>query len=143
MEHFKSLLANDLLFTATDEFCKALALYIAIGLLAWKLYPKTSGFRREMLFFTLLSVTVTSSVQLAGVLVVFVLLIAPILVASMQTKFPLYPFAVAFGWSFSIIAIILSYFADLPTGYTIAALGALSTLMAVLVLSPKKETTIE
>lgn len=138
MEHFKSLLANDLLFTATDEFYKALVLYIVIGLLIWKLYPKTSGFKREILFFTLLSITVTSSVQLAGVLVVFVLLIAPILVASMQTKFPPYPFAVIFGWTLSVSALALSYLVDLPTGYTIAALGAFSSLVTVFALSKPK-----
>ncbi|OHD87590.1 MAG: manganese transporter, partial [Sulfuricurvum sp. RIFCSPHIGHO2_12_FULL_44_8] len=139
MEHFKSLLANDLLFTTQELFFQTLALYSFIGLIAWKIYPKTSGLIREILFFSLLSLTVTSSVQLAGVLVVFVLLVAPALIASMQKKFPLYPFALAFGWSFSIIAILISFWADLPTGYTISAFGGLISLSCILILSPKKD----
>lgn len=139
MEHFKSLLANDILFTTEEDFIKAVALYSFIGLIAWKIYPKLSGIRREILFFTLLSMTVTSSVQLAGVLVVFVLLIAPILVASLQKRYSSYLFALIFGSGFSVIAMILSYYFDLPTGYTISALGALSALCCILILSPKKD----
>lgn len=138
MEHFKSLLAHDILFTTDRQFFLAAILYLFIALLIWKLYPRTAGLGREILFFTLLSLTVTSSVQLAGVLVVFVLLIAPILVASMQSRFRPYPFAVAFGWALCIVAIFAAFYADLPTGYTISSLGAFIALMGAVILSPKK-----
>jgi zinc/manganese transport system permease protein len=115
---------------------------LIIALIAWKIYPKTVGIGREILFFTLLSITVTSSVQLAGVLVVFVLLIAPILVASMQKRFPHYPFALIFGGSLSILSMILSYYADLPTGYTMVFLIALISLGTLLVLSTKKSLKV-
>ena len=140
MEHFKSLLANDLLFTTPQQFVQALALYILIALAIWLLYPRTRGFARELLFFTLLSLTVTSSVQLAGVLVVFILLVAPILVASAQKRFSPYPFAVVFGFVFSAVAVAIAFYADLPTGYAIVFLGALSSLVALFILSPKKES---
>ncbi len=139
MEHFKSLLANDILFTTPKQFAAALLLYALIAAAIRFLYPRLRGFFREALFFSLLALTVTSSVQLAGVLVVFVLLVAPILVASAQKRFAPYPFAVAFGLLFSIFALILAFYADLPTGYSIVFIGALSALIAVLSLSTKKD----
>jgi zinc/manganese transport system permease protein len=125
-----------------DQFKYAAALYSVVGLLAWKLYPKTTGVGRELLFFALLSLTVTSSVGLAGVLVVFVLLIAPVLVASMQTRLPRYLFAIVFGWSICVSAIFLAFYVDLPTGYTIAAVGALLASVSVLMLSNRKQEGI-
>src|SRR3989339_672046 len=97
MEHFKSLLANDILFTTETQLYQSLLLYGVIALVIRFLYPRVRGFAREALFFTLLALTVTSSVQLAGVLVVFVLLIAPVLAASLQHRFSPYPFALLFG----------------------------------------------
>ncbi|MDB2562397.1 metal ABC transporter permease [Sulfurimonas sp.] len=139
MEHFKSLLASDILFTPLDEVIKSSAIYAVIALILWKIYPKTSGFARELLFFSLLAVTVTSSVALAGVLVVFVLLIAPAMVAvSLEFKNKLLS-SFVFGWFFSILAIVISYYYDLPTGYTIVFIGALLSAIAVLFNSKKKE----
>ncbi len=140
MEHFKSLLANDLLFTTPGQFAMACALYGAIALALWLLYPRTRGFARELLFFALLALTVTSSVQLAGVLVVFVLLVAPVLASSMQRRVNPYLFAVVFGSVFSLGAIAIAFYADLPTGYTIVFIGALATLGAIFALAPKKES---
>lgn len=139
MEHFKSLLANDILFTTPEQFFTSLALYAILAALIVFLYPRTRGFAREALFFSLLSITVTSSVQLAGVLVVFVLLVAPILVASMQRRFDPYRVAVVLGSLLAVFAILLAFYADLPTGYSIVFIGALSALIAVFAISPKKD----
>lgn len=137
MEHFKSLLASDILFTPLDEVIKSSAIYGAIALVLWKIYPRTSGFLKEFLFFSLLAVTVTSSVALAGVLVVFVLLIAPAMVSiSLGFKRTLLS-SFVFGWFFSISAIIISYYYDLPTGYTIVFMGALISSAVVLLKSKK------
>lgn len=135
MEHFKSLLASDILFTSTEDVVKGGVIYAFIGLLIWKLYPRLDGFFKELLFFSLLALTVTSSVQLAGVLVVFVLLIAPALVIVSLGLKGKFIFSVLYGWFFSITAIILSYIYDLPTGYTIVFLGALLSAMLVLLAS--------
>lgn len=137
MEHFKSLLASDILFTPPSEVLKSGVIYAFVAVALYFLYPKLSGFLKELLFFSLLAVTVTSSVALAGVLVVFVLLIAPPFVAlSLNFKKPLLS-SFFFGWFFSISAITLSYFYDLPTGYAIVFLGAALTAVAVLVTSKK------
>jgi zinc/manganese transport system permease protein len=142
MEHFKSLLANDILFTTETQLYQSLGLYGGIGLTLRFLYPRVSGFAREALFFSLLALTVTSSVQLAGVLVVFVLLIAPPLAATLQRRFSPYLFALLFGWCFSIISLFLAFYTDLPTGYTIVFIGSLATLIAVMRLSPKKDPNL-
>jgi len=139
MEHFKSLLASDILFTPLDEVIKSSIIYAFIALILWKVYPKLSGFFKELIFFSLLALTVTSSVALAGVLVVFVLLITPAMVAtSLKLKHELLT-SFAFGWFFSILAIIISYYYDLPTGYTIVFLGALLSALIVLFNSQKRE----
>jgi zinc/manganese transport system permease protein len=135
MEHFKSLLASDILFTPLDEVIKSSLIYALIALALWKIYPKLQGFYRELAFFSLLALTVTSSVALAGVLVVFVLLIAPAMVATaFSVKNPLL-LSFAFGWFFSISAICISYYYDLPTGYTIVFLGALLSATLTLIKS--------
>ncbi len=137
MEHFKSLLASDILFTPPSEVMKSGVIYSFIALALYFLYPKLEGFFKELLFFSLLAITVTSSVSLAGVFVVFVLLIAPPFVSlSLGLKRPLLG-SFLFGWFFSICAILISYFYDLPTGYSVVFLGAFLTALIVLFSSKK------
>jgi zinc/manganese transport system permease protein len=143
MEHFKSLLANDILFTSPQDLYASSAIYALIALILYLVYPRTSGFYRELLFFSLLAVTVTSSVQLAGVFVVFTLLIAPAMVASMQKRFNALWVAFVYGWFFSITAIAIGFYYDLPTGYSIVFLGALLSLVFILAKSSKKESDTE
>jgi zinc/manganese transport system permease protein len=140
MEHFKSLLANDILFTTDKDLYTSSAIYALIALVIYFIYPKTKGVVKELLFFSLLAVTVTSSVQLAGVFVVFTLLIAPAMVASMQTRYSPLLVAFGFGWFFSIAAVAIGFYYDLPTGYSIVFLGALLSLIFVLVKSSEKES---
>ena len=135
MEHFKSLLAGDILFVTQREVAESAFLYGAIAVTLWRLYHRLAGFARELLFFSLLALTVTSSVQLTGVLVVFVLLIAPALVARMQRRFPPLLAAWGFGWALSLGGIVIAYRFDLPTGYTMVFLAALVTLGSILLLS--------
>ena len=71
-----------------------------------------------------MALTVTSSVQLAGVLVVFVLLIVPAFMALLQERFAKLPFAWVVGSTIIIMAMVISYHLDLPTGYTIVFIGS-------------------
>jgi zinc/manganese transport system permease protein len=139
MEHFKALLATDILFTPLEDIIYSGIVYLVLALLIWKVYPRLQGFGRDLMFFAMLAITVTSSVQLAGVLVVFVLLVAPVLLASVQRRFNTLLFAYVYGWGFSLLAIALSFYFDLPTGYSIVFLGALFTLFGVLFTSQSKE----
>ena len=138
-ELFKRLMANDILFVMNDEIIKAAAVYGLIALLYYYVLPKLSGFFKELFFFALLSVMVTTSVPLAGVLVVFTLLIAPALVALLQHRFMPLLFGWGYGWTFVALALGLSYHYDLPTGYSIVFVGTLISVAGVLYLEQRKK----
>ena len=121
-ELFSKLSAADILFVSQEEVFKSLTLYTFVAFVMFFIYPKMRGMIKEFLFFIMLAITVTSSVQLAGVLVVFSLLVAPAYAGILQSKhLKLKP--LIFAWIFGSIAILLalavSYNLDLPTGYTI------------------------
>jgi len=132
-ELFNKLQATDILFTTKGDLIEPFLLYSAVAILFLKFYHKLDGLYKEMLFFGLLALTVTSSVQLAGVLVVFVLLIVPAFIALLQSRFAKLPFAWIIGSTIIIIAMVLSYHFDLPTGYTIVFIGSLCGILSALV----------
>ncbi|MBD3789061.1 MAG: metal ABC transporter permease [Campylobacterales bacterium] len=137
MELFNKLSAADILFSTQEDVVQALWLYGVIALVMFALYPRLSGLYKELLFFGTLALTVTSSVQNAGVLVVFALLVAPAYAALVQKRFkPLY-FAWIFGTLNILIALAISYLFDLPTGYTMIFILVLNALLTVVFLSFK------
>jgi zinc/manganese transport system permease protein len=96
------------------------------------IYPRVQGLKKEFLFFLMLAITVTSSVQSAGVLVVFSLLIAPSYIGITQKKFKSFSFAIVFGSLAILFALFISYIYDLPTGYTIIFSVVSSSLLGVI-----------
>jgi len=128
-ELFSRLSAADILFTSTQDLYKDLLLYSGVAFVMFVIYPKLEGMKKEFLFFAMLGVTVTSSVQSAGVLVVFALLIAPSYAGLLQSKIPPFLFACLFGSFAVMLAMICSYYLDLPTGYTIIFITVLSSLL--------------
>jgi zinc/manganese transport system permease protein len=131
-ELFNKLQATDILFTTTSDLWEPLILYSFVAIVFFLFYQKLSGIAKELLFFSLLALTVTSSVQLAGVLVVFVLLIVPAFLALMQTKFSALPFAWVVGSILIILAMVASYRLDLPTGYTIVFIASFVGIVSAL-----------
>ncbi|MDH4261724.1 MAG: metal ABC transporter permease [Spirochaetia bacterium] len=123
MEDIEKLLAADILFTPVKEVVKTSILYGILGIVIFYFHRKTTGTLREILFFITFSLTVTSSVKLAGVLVVFALLVGPALAASTISSSTNDKWQLGKAWIIGIIvnisAIALSYKFDLPTGYTI------------------------
>ena len=130
-ELFSKLSAADILFTSSQQLYKDLIIYGMVFVVMFLIYPKLKGIKKELLFFTMLGVTVTSSVQSAGVLVVFALLIAPSYAGIIQKKVKPFLFAVSFGSLGTILALIFSYNFDLPTGYAIIFVIVLSSLSFV------------
>ncbi|MCU0822274.1 MAG: metal ABC transporter permease, partial [Spirochaetes bacterium] len=139
MEEFQNLMAYDILFTRLSEVYKTAALYAAIAAAIFIFEKKTTGSTKEILFFLTFAFTVTSSVRLAGVLVVFAILLAPAFIAiqiSSLEKAPLfakkYPLIIAWitGIIINLGGIALSFYSDFPTGYTIVFLNALSAVIA-------------
>jgi zinc/manganese transport system permease protein len=129
METFQNLMAADILFTPFEEIVKTGILYAGLGLFIFFFQRKTSGHLRDLLFFVTFAATVTSSVKLAGVLIVFSLLLAPALISVILDKgIPLITAWIT-GTILNIIAIIVSYNFDFPTGYTIVFFNALASLL--------------
>ena len=128
-ELFQKLGATDILFSSADEIYPAALLYIGVALVMFLIYPRTTGLVRELTFFSMLALVVTSSVQLAGVLVVFVLLVAPAFIALSQKRFiPLY-LAWVSGFLLSVLALVVSYYFDLPTGYSIVFFQSIAVII--------------
>lgn len=131
-ELFSKLSAADILFVTQSEVAKSSIIYAIVALVMFFVYPRFRGIFKELLFFAMLALTVTTSVQEAGVMVVFALLIAPAYVAVVQRKFNQYLYALVMGSVCVIAALYLSYSHDLPTGYTIIfTLVSTSILMVI------------
>jgi zinc/manganese transport system permease protein len=122
MEDFQRFLANDLLFVSLKEISQTTGIYVLIGI---ALYVSGKFFKhlgREVSFFLLFAITVTSSVKLAGVLVVFALLVAPALVSLMTAPRYNLLWAWIYGILVNLLGVVISYKLDLPTGYTLVSL---------------------
>ncbi|MDQ7062230.1 MAG: metal ABC transporter permease [Sulfurimonas sp.] len=130
-ELYSKLSAADILFTSSDDLAKNLIVYAGVAIVMLFVYPRTKGTRKEFLFFSMLAITVTSSVQSAGVLVVFALLIAPAYAGLSQSKIKPFTFATLMGSLSIIVALFSSYYLDLPTGYTIIFVTVLLSLFFV------------
>jgi zinc/manganese transport system permease protein len=138
-ELFKQISAADILFTSPEDLIESGLIYFSVSLVMFFVYPKVEGIVKELLFFSMLAIVVSSSVQNSGVLVVFSLLIAPAYLALVQQKVKPLWFAWMMGSFSALFAMMLSYFYDLPTGYTIIFVLVFITLVGVWVLSPKKK----
>ena len=137
-ELFNKLLATDILFTSPSDLIEPFILYGVVAFIFFTLYDKLTGVYKEMLFFGLLALTVTSSVQLAGVLVVFVLLIVPAFISLLQNSFNRLVFSWSVGSFIIITAMVLSYHFDLPTGYTIVFIGSFVGIVWGLIIGKEK-----
>ena len=137
MEEFRNLMAYDILFTDTGDIWSTAMFYLAVGgvILIYERYAK--GFLNEMLFFLCFALTVTSSVRLSGVLVVFAILLAPAFIAiriasifgrGEELRFTL-PAAWVTGTALNTAALLISFNWDLPTGYTIVFVNATAAVI--------------
>src|SRR5438093_2602942 len=75
-EHLKQILTGNILTTGTTELAAIVPLYLAVGALHWILWSrlapaKGGSWLWEFMFYATFGVVVTSSVALAGVLLVF------------------------------------------------------------------------
>ncbi len=141
MEEFQRLLASDILFTPLPRILETAIIYSGIGIALFALERKIKNNTiKNILFFVLFALTVTSSVKLAGVLIVFALLLSPSMIAlSLHSRYPLIVAWIA-GTVINIVAICVSYTLDLPTGYTLVAIHTLCAMTAS--LAEKKHNAI-
>jgi zinc/manganese transport system permease protein len=122
-EHLKQILTGNILVTGMAEVATIVPIYLAIGVLHWVLRHRlaASGEQSwlwEFVFYATFGVVVTSSVALAGVLLVFSFLIMPaavgVLFADTLRR------QLTIGWTVgtlaSAVGLAASYGGDLPTG---------------------------
>ena len=139
-EHIKQILIGNILVTGVDELVKAVPIYMLIGGALWLLRARFAaaggglrGWCWDFAFYAGFAVVVTSSVSLAGVLLVFSFLIIPAMIGVIYAQSVGRQLMV--GWLAGSIAsaagLAISYAWDLPTGATlVCAFGAMLALAA-------------
>lgn len=137
-EMFDKLMASDILFTPWPDILETGIVYSLLGLILVFVYPRMKGFWKDTLFFVSFAATVTSSVRLAGVLIVFSLLVAPAFIAIRLNRGKLLLVAWSVGTAVNVLSILVSYNLDLPTGYTLVFFHALLALIVAFSLPVMK-----
>jgi zinc/manganese transport system permease protein len=121
-ERLKDLLAGQLLWVTYDD----LWLPIALSLLILGLWFKGHAAGNPTLFYGLFALSVTTSVQLVGVYLVFASLIIPALATRGYHGLPA---AYAVGLTGYLLGLLASAWSDLPTGPLVVWTMAIAALM--------------
>jgi zinc/manganese transport system permease protein len=137
-EHLKQILTGNILTSGFSDLAVIVPLYAAVGLLHWLLRRHMTGagsLAWEFVFYATFGIVVTSSVAIAGVLLVFSFLIIPaaigVLFADSLSR------QLAIGWIVGVLVsaagVAASFVFDLPTGAAmVCAFGASLALAGVL-----------
>jgi zinc/manganese transport system permease protein len=133
-EHLKQILTGSVLTVSFDDLIGVTALYAVIGFSlayatkkAWLDGSGTTGWLADLCFYAAFGLVVTSSVAIAGVLLVFSFLIIPALIGlllSSQIKIQ-WVYGVLVGCVASLLGLLASYWLDTSTGATIVCAFAL------------------
>ena len=141
-EHLKYALVGQLLWVSWDDVLKVAGIYSVVALIHYicrrQILANSQGASRSWLwdfvFYALFGVVITSSVQVAGVLLVFALLIVPALLGSYF--YQEISKRLLFGWSLGFvlcaIGMSLSYWFDKPSGAFIVMVFTIVPLLFVL-----------
>jgi zinc/manganese transport system permease protein len=144
-EHVKKMLVGSILTIGSAEVQHLAVLYGGVGIVHFLFRRKLldaaaaeAGGRAvmawDLLFYATFGVVVTSSVGLAGVLLVFSFLIIPAVIGSLYSH--KVAAALGIGWAAGIAASIAGFGAslafDLPTGAVLVACFGLALLVAVI-----------
>jgi zinc/manganese transport system permease protein len=135
-EHIRQILTGNILTVGWNELAAALPLYAVVGLaypwIARRLEP--SGWIAEFAFYAAFGLVVTSSVALAGVLLVFAFLIIPAAIGVLHAE--RFPAQLAVAWIVGTLTafagLAISYAGDFSTGATlVCTYGAALALAGV------------
>jgi len=135
-EHIKQLLVGSILTVTPREIGTLALLYGIVGILHWAIrqplleisFDPAAALNKgrwirwwDFLFYASFGLVVTSSVQIAGVLLVFSYLIVPAAIAALLAQSVTARLAVGWGLGFvvSILGLVASATWDLPTGATV------------------------
>ena len=146
-EHIKQILIGSILTVSAEQVEHLAVLYAAVGLVHWLLrhpliqasfhpeQPSSARFIWDVVFYGSFAMVVTSSVRIAGVLLVFSYLIVPAAIATLLATGirPRLLLAWVLGVVITAAGLAASWAWDLPTGPAIvAAFGAAIALTGVL-----------
>jgi zinc/manganese transport system permease protein len=133
-EHLKQILTGSVLTVSFDDLIDVTVLYALIGFSlayatkkAWLDGAGTTGWLADLCFYAAFGLVVTSSVAIAGVLLVFSFLIIPALIGlllSSNIKMQ-WAYGVLVGCLASLVGLLASYWLDTSTGATIVCAFAL------------------
>ena len=146
-EHVEELLTGTLLWVTWPQIWKTAIIYGLLGFVHWTLRKRfitislnparatEQGWRIalwDFVFYALFGVVVTSSVAIAGVLVVFSFLVIPAVIAFLFTARPGRLLAIAWtsGTLATLLGLYASYKTDWPTGPVIVCTFALVLIAA-------------
>lgn len=155
-EHMKDIFMGNILWVRKEEFLKALIIYLIIGLIFTIFHKKflllsenleeakekgLNIFLWDVLFYGLFALVITTSVEVAGVFLVFTFLITPALMAVQATKN--FPIQLIIGWiagTFaSLLGLTISYIFDFPSGPSVVVVyGLILILWSFLIKFIKK-----
>lgn len=157
-EELKSLMVGHLLFIDWSEITKVVTIYSVIGLLHYRYRrnfflistsPEQAGKQLhvlwwDFLFYASFGFVVTSSVELAGVLLVFSFLVVPAVCAALLAN--RLSTRILLGWLIglivSIVGISVSYALDLPTGATVVCVFGVAVPLSALIGKGRRESGI-
>ena len=154
-EHLRDIMAGSILVVSSKEVIQAAIFYGAIGVFHWVFrrpllavsFDREGAERRglrvrwwDFLFYLSFAVVITSSVRIAGVLLVFILLIAPAVCGAMFATGVRARLLV--GWGCGILAtiggLILSYGMDWPPAPAISCIFAAILIGSGVVFSVRR-----
>jgi zinc/manganese transport system permease protein len=133
-EHLKQVLTGNILTSGWNDLAAIVPLYLAIGVLHWILRARLTGdsLAWDFVFYATFGVVVTSSVAIAGVLLVFSFLIIPAAIGVMFAD--ALGRQLAIGWiagiATSAAALAASFAFDLPTGAAMVCAFGISLAIA-------------
>jgi zinc/manganese transport system permease protein len=151
-EHMDDILVGSLLWVKWRDVGIAAAAYASIGLIHYAFREQfflisenpDEAYRRNMrvkawdfLFYLTFGFVITFSVRVAGVLLVFVFLVAPAIMAFMITD--RLKSQLIIGWTMgtvvTILGLLISYTADLPSGPTVVSFYGVVLVLGALAVS--------
>lgn len=148
-EHVRELMVGQLLWVTWEKVAWTGAIYTLVSLIHYFFRKQliTSSFEKkntssiwDFVFYALFGVVITSSVNVAGVLLVFTFLMVPSVVSSLF--FSTLKAKLIFGWILgfvlSFFGLVASHFLDLPSGPLIVTTFTLVPVLLLLGLSKKK-----
>jgi zinc/manganese transport system permease protein len=150
VEHLKHILSGNILWVTGPQILKTAIIYSVLGLFHFIFRNKFLMASNELasahqnnsriwlwdfLFYVTFGIVITSSVQIAGILLVFSFLIMPALCCMLF--FTDMKKRILLGWALglfaSIVGITASWFLDIPTGPSIVAVLGIAVILSFII----------